>query len=566
MESGIEQNGQQKNPFTSQWNQLLSNLNDFEKIRRIAIQGGLRDSPMRTLYWRIMLGCIPLDYNQWKKTLDHDREIYENYKKDNFSDPDQDVFGLSLDVNNPLSLVSESPWNRYFVDENLKELIEKDVNRTFPEIKFFTDTGVRDMMKTVLFIYSKKNPELSYRQGMHEILAPILFTLHNDISAYCHYEELNLLPSNMNDRSLLRVINDSRYLEHDLYFIFSKIMNIIGEFYSVADELEEQPENSYYQCALESRKKTKAAWIEKLDVIYDMRLRDLDPQLWSHLKTLDISPRLFGLRWLRLLYGREFPFPDVLFLWDVIFSDKPSFDIIDDIFVAMLIQIRRLLLNADYSTALQFLMRYPPIADVHSFVAYCLHLRFPTKFSKPSIYGVTHFSHITVAGKPHPNLDRKEKRTVNGSAPKLPLTSISVSASAHETESQNISKMGKKNEGEQTARSNGEMLEELELLKEQVALLQSSLNDKDLVSRVSASRILKLIPELEEVCRESARISGISEEMQNIANSLSGNTVPNHWIRNVATRSEQCAVEIQKDGSAKFRPRSQSGSTNNNEE
>jgi len=337
-------------------------------------------------------------------------------------------------------------------------------------------------------------------------------------------------------------------------------MNIIGGFYNAADELEEQSRNPYRQISLESKTKTKAVWIEKLEMIYEMRLRDLDPQLWSHLKALDISPRLFGLRWLRLLYGREFTFPDVLFLWDVIFSDKPSFEIIDDIFVAMLIQIRRLLLNADYSTALQFLMRYPPIADVHSFVTYCLHLRFPTKFSKPSIYGGTHFAHITVAGKPHPNQDKKEKRIVNGSA-KLPLTSISVSATAHEKESKNNAKQSVRfQDEEQTTRLNEDVLEELELLKEQVALLQSSLNDKDIVSRISASRLLKILPELEQAIRDPSRIPQISEEIKNIANSLSGNTVPNQWVRNVTTRSEPCPVDIPKDGNLKFRPRSQSGS------
>ena len=99
-------------------------------------------------------------------------------------------------------------------------------------------------------------------------------------------------------------------------------MNIIGGFYNAADELEEQAGNPYRQISLwvlfyfkiksliifnsisnfrESKTKTKAAWIEKLEVIYEMRLRDLDPQLWNHLKTLDISPRLFGL-WVRFLF------------------------------------------------------------------------------------------------------------------------------------------------------------------------------------------------------------------------------------------------------------------------
>ena len=33
-------------------------------------------------------------------------------------------------------------------------------------------------MLDLLFIYCKENPELGYRQGMHEVLAPIIFVLH----------------------------------------------------------------------------------------------------------------------------------------------------------------------------------------------------------------------------------------------------------------------------------------------------------------------------------------------------------------------------------------------------
>ena len=33
-------------------------------------------------------------------------------------------------------------------------------------------------MLDILFFYAKEHPDLTYRQGMHELLAPILFVLH----------------------------------------------------------------------------------------------------------------------------------------------------------------------------------------------------------------------------------------------------------------------------------------------------------------------------------------------------------------------------------------------------
>ena len=48
----------------------------------------------------------------------------------------------------------------------------------------------------------------------------------------------------------------------------------------------------------------------------------------------------FTRRWIRLLFGREFPFEDVLRLWDIIFAEDPTLDLVDFICVAMLLRIR----------------------------------------------------------------------------------------------------------------------------------------------------------------------------------------------------------------------------------
>jgi TBC1 domain family protein 5 len=38
----------------------------------------------------------------------------------------------------------------------------------------------RKMLMDVLFCYSKEHSNLGYRQGMHELLAPIIFVLDSD--------------------------------------------------------------------------------------------------------------------------------------------------------------------------------------------------------------------------------------------------------------------------------------------------------------------------------------------------------------------------------------------------
>lgn len=97
-----------------------------------------------------------------------------------------------------------------------------------------------------------------------------------------------------------------------------------------------------------------------------------------------------------MLFGREFPLPELLEVWDSLFAEDPNLQLVDYICVAMLLRIRwpcqyltspflqSSLLNplkvveADYSTALTLVLRYPSPAAPHvpaTFVADAIHLR-----------------------------------------------------------------------------------------------------------------------------------------------------------------------------------------------
>jgi len=69
-------------------------------------------------------------------------------------------------------------------------------------------------------------------------------------------------------------------------------------------------------------------------------LKSYDPVLHNHLTRLGIEPQLYGLRWIRLLFGREFHVADVLKLWDAIFADDPKLSIVDYVCLAMLLYLR----------------------------------------------------------------------------------------------------------------------------------------------------------------------------------------------------------------------------------
>ena len=59
----------------------------------------------------------------------------------------------------------QSPWSQMFHDTELAGEIKQDLKRTYPENEFFQRDDTQKSMLNVLFIWSKLNPEISYRQG-----------------------------------------------------------------------------------------------------------------------------------------------------------------------------------------------------------------------------------------------------------------------------------------------------------------------------------------------------------------------------------------------------------------
>lgn len=81
-------------------------------------------------------------------------------------------------------------WNKHFCDEELRSVIKQDVVRTFPGVDFFRKPKIQELMVSILFIYAREHPIMCYRQGMHELLAPLLFVLHCDHQTMVYtYEE-----------------------------------------------------------------------------------------------------------------------------------------------------------------------------------------------------------------------------------------------------------------------------------------------------------------------------------------------------------------------------------------
>ncbi|QIW96049.1 hypothetical protein AMS68_001567 [Peltaster fructicola] len=303
-----------------------NSLDEIREAVRIDGHDDFAGVQLRSVNWKILLLFDTLDTASWQVTSASSRSAYESLRS-RFS-------SLAADGNNS----SDDGKTPQQSDGALLAEIRQDIERCMPGISFFQDAATQKMLTDILFVFCKLNPDLSYRQGMHELVAPILWVVEHDAADLGHSSKL------MGEDALMCNIISTEYIEHDTFALFSQVMQNSKKFY-------EQTSHTALENPLVSRSQRIASTL----------LAQVDPRLSSYLESSGIVPQIFMIRWIRLLFGREFDFTAVLTLWDVIFAEDPSLEIVDHICIVMLLRIRWELLDSSYNEALSLLLRYPPL-------------------------------------------------------------------------------------------------------------------------------------------------------------------------------------------------------------
>jgi TBC1 domain family protein 5 len=127
------------------------------------------------------------------------------------------------------------------------------------------------MMLDILFVWCKMHPSIGYRQGMHEVLAPLLWVVERDA--------VDIDTESTVDQTLADML-DSTYIEHDTHTLFALIMQTAKSFFAPAE-----PGSTTKETPMLARSSR----------IFDIYLPKVDPELHAHLIKLDIVPQIFLL-------------------------------------------------------------------------------------------------------------------------------------------------------------------------------------------------------------------------------------------------------------------------------
>ncbi|XP_050315881.1 TBC1 domain family member 13 isoform X3 [Anthonomus grandis grandis] len=291
----------------------------------------------------------------------------------------------------PLSINPDGQWSTFFKDNEVLLQIDKDVRRLCPDISFFQQpteypceeivnsndvkrlhTRVQrrvlncanverkglgitkialsvkkapedyapmeegkeahwEVVERILFLYAKLNPGQGYVQGMNEIIGPIYHAFASDPDV--SYKE---------------------FAEADSFFCFTNLMSEIRDFFIKTLDETDHGINTMMNTMLN-------------------RLKNNDLDVWLRFQQLDMKPQYYSFRWITLLLSQEFPLPDVLRIWDSLFSDENRFDFLIYVCCAMIVILRKQLLNGDFSANIKLLQNFPPM-DVQTILSKAVEL------------------------------------------------------------------------------------------------------------------------------------------------------------------------------------------------
>ena len=323
-----------------------------DQLKIDAFNGRIDNFPqLRSLFWRLFLGSLSTSHSERWAIEAHDIRVGYDVLKQRYlsreiheSSNVHKTAETSLSLGDPLNSVI-ADIEHVVLDQELRRLIVQDVERTFPDFDFFRRADTQDKLSNILYIYCKQNDDISYRQGMHEILAPILFVFSQSHTNIDNYQGVT-------DTNILKLI-DIEYLEHDCYAAFENLMVALKGMF--VHKHSEDIFHSQYEAPI----------IQRCVLVQRLMLKVVDPALYGQLESVEIEPQLYGIRWFRLLFGREFEFDKIPLLWDILFADfdTDKLNITEWVALALLEAQREKMIDAEYTAVLQTLMKYPSEFD-----------------------------------------------------------------------------------------------------------------------------------------------------------------------------------------------------------
>ena len=346
-------------------NDLLKMIiaNNKKELKKECYKGLPENLPsLRALIWKMNFKYLPHKIQNWDITLKSYRneytelknaviikqleeiKIFEEINQNKIEEEDKNDNNQSYNINNTLYLLAEN------TDKELLETINKDINRTYSSMNFFSkpiDDKIQfsqeelntlymlkkssiyqdstlvytkgrttndlykkeihsDALERILYIYAKNNKDVGYVQGMNSILAPIYYCYSMDNTC------------------------DKENIEADAFWSFSFLMDDIKKIFQQKND------------------SLKGGIFDKI-VLLELMISKIDKDIFYRLiKKNREDSFYFVIKWISLFFSQQMIMPDILRLWDIIFSEEDRYYFVYLFSLAILEYKKKDILKKDY--------------------------------------------------------------------------------------------------------------------------------------------------------------------------------------------------------------------------
>ena len=223
---------------------------------------------LRPLIWKSLIGFYPLkELSKWKDESINKNKAYKIIiQKYNY---------YPNDIKEEMNI-------------NLIDQINKDLKRTRFGEPFFAEKNKKnekennyDVLRRILFFYANEHPDISYVQGMNEIIALIYYIFSKDDNPFCQ-----------------------DFIESDTYFTFQKLMEQIKKIFLMDSD-------NYSDLFVTSQ-------IQEIKNI----LKKVEPDLIKHFEKEKLELDNVVMRWILVMFAQEFTIDIAVNFWDRLFTQK----------------------------------------------------------------------------------------------------------------------------------------------------------------------------------------------------------------------------------------------------
>ena len=370
--------------------------NNKEDLLSYGIKGNIDSIYLRPLIYKFFLNHLPIDKNlqQWISIIFNNRVSYLQLKTKYFPlEKSNKITGNEKKNDNNESDTKRKEEEN---DEEIKNLIELDLSRTFQEISLFKDPNILKVLFNVLYIYNKE--KFSYKQGMNEIISILFLSIYpyyfpckknitridliNAINLYnkrskvvlnksMNYKKNNnmkgYIPQVINNKeavdTLFNFFHDEKFIEVDLYYLFNDLMDKGFNIFFKDESLQKRCDN-----------------------IMSTKLKMIDSDLYNHCTNINLPHQIFLGKWIQTFFDQLTNVNNCISILDIIISqeylhnnmnkeiniikknDIYEFEYLDCICLAMIKKYKEELLKKNGDQFLIFCLCYPAIQNFNEII------------------------------------------------------------------------------------------------------------------------------------------------------------------------------------------------------